>query len=93
MAEMADEVFHQPELDDNLSRTIDPKTCEKELDGPQTFYGVVRFKNGRYATVRAKIDPKKTVSLTQFGHFEIEREFAEEQMLRTLTQVERFKRF
>jgi hypothetical protein len=90
---MSEEAFQQVILDDNLSRPIDPLKAKKELDGPQTFYGVMRFKNGRYATVRAKIDPSKAEALTQFGHFELEREFAEEQMLRTLTQVERFRRF
>lgn len=90
---MSDLAFVQPDLDDNLSRTIDPKKAELEMEGPQSFYGVVRFKNGRFATVRAKIDPKKCAALTQFGHLEIEREFAEEHMLKTLTQIERFKRF
>lgn len=90
---MGEEAFVQPALDDNLSVAIEPKASKHEIDGPQTFYGVVKFKNGRYATVRAKMDLSKAESLTQFGHFEVEREFAEEQMMRTLQQVERFKRF
>lgn len=86
------EATQQPDLDDNLSRSLDPKT-QKEIKGAFRFYCPVKFEDGRYATVCALVDIKDVKKITIYGQLEHEREFAEEQMLRTLTQVERFRRF
>lgn len=83
--------FLQPDLDDNMSRTIDPKKND-EIKGAYRTYGVVQVENGRFACVQLLIEGDKVRKINAFGHLELEKEFAEEQLLRTLYQIEGVRR-
>lgn len=83
--------FLQPSLDDNMSRTLDPK-AQTEIKGIIKAYGVAQFENGRWGVVQTIIEKGKVQKLTIFGHLELEREFAEEHLQRTLQQVEGMRR-
>lgn len=86
----ADEVFKQPDLDDNLSRPLDPKT-QKEISRAIRAHAVVEFTNGRFGCVQIVVDPKKCEKLTVFGHLEAEKEFSNEELLKTLAFVEKVR--
>lgn len=83
--------FLQPDLDDNLSRSIDPKKND-EIKTAYRTYGVVQTEGGRWACVQLLIEGDRVRKINVFGHLELEREFAEEQLLRSLYQIEGVKR-
>lgn len=79
--------YRQPDLDDNMTRAM----TEPFLNAFKA-YGIVQGEDGRWVAVQVFLDKSgKTTNIKIHGHTEVEREFAENQMIKTIAFEERIR--
>lgn len=84
-----DKPFEQPEIDlDTQFRKISLKNTE--IQAPFRAYAVVQFEpSKRFGAIQLKIEKGKVIEINQFMHLEIEKEFAELNLIKLIKFEER----